>query len=214
LAPEELSGEIEIESAPASRGAGSEERSLPPYERLNQGDAEAVQALVAAYEPYLRKVIRRQLPPRLRAKFDSTDVVQSVWANVLHGVREEKWQFTDETHLRVFLVRLALFRFIELCRHYRAALKCERPLAELDGLGRRPAVCDRPSEIVQADDLLDRLMKLCLPSHRELLRLRAMGIPLPEIAARTGFHESSIRRIFYDLARRLESQEGSRSEAL
>jgi hypothetical protein len=36
-----------------------------------------------------------------------------------------------------------------------------------------------------------------------------MGIPLAEIATRTGFHESSIRRIFYDLARRLDAQEGS-----
>src|SRR4029077_19840638 len=118
---------------------------------------------VSAYEPCLRKVGRRQLPQRLRAKFDSGDVLQSVWASVLQGLNEDKWHFTDETHLRAFLVRLALFRFIELCRRYRASLKCERPLAETDELGRRPALCDRPSELMQADDVLDRLMKLCLP---------------------------------------------------
>jgi RNA polymerase sigma-70 factor (ECF subfamily) len=210
LAPEEMSGEIE--STPGSREEGSDERPLPSYQRLNHGDVAAVEAIVSAYEPYLRKLVRRRLPQRLRAKFDSGDVMQSVWTSVLQGLREDKWQFSDETHLRAFLVRLALFRFIELCRHYRASLKCERPLPELDALGRRPVVGDRPSEKVQADDLLDRLMSLCLPSHRELLRLRAMGIPLPEIAARTGFHESSIRRIFYDLARRLEAQEGSAPE--
>jgi RNA polymerase sigma-70 factor (ECF subfamily) len=207
LTPEEMIGGLD--KTPASREEGSDEPSLLPYERLNHGDVDAVETIVSAYEPYLRKVVRRQLPQRLRAKFDSSDVVQSVWASVLKGLREDKWQFTDETHLRAFLVRLALFRFIELCRHYRASLKCERPLAGLDELGGRPALCDRPSEIMQAGDLLDRLMKLCLPSHRELLRLRAMGIPLAEIAARTGFHESSIRRIFYDLARRLEAQDGS-----
>jgi RNA polymerase sigma-70 factor (ECF subfamily) len=205
--PEETIGGID--TTPTSRGEDSGDRTVPPYERLNQGDADAVEAIVSAYKPYLRKVVRRQLPQRLRAKFDSSDVVQSVWASVLKGLREDKWQFSDETHLRAFLVRLALFRFIELCRQYRASLKCERPLAGLDELGGRPALCDRPSEIMQAGDLLDRLMKLCLPSHRELLRLRAMGIPLAEIATRTGFHESSIRRIFYDLARRLDAQEGS-----
>ena len=207
LTPEEPVGEFD--DAPASREKGRDEPSRLPYDRLNQGDVDSVESIDSTYEPYLRKLVRRQLPQRLRAKFDSTDVVQSVWASVLKGLREDKWQFSDETHLRAFLVRLALFRFIELCRQYRASLACERPLAELDELGRRPALCDRPSEIVQADDILNRLMKLCLPSHRELLRLRAMGIPLAEIAAQTGFHESSIRRIFYDLARRLEAQEGS-----
>ena len=206
MSPDERIGGID--PTLASRSEESGDRSLPPYERLNQGDVDAVETIVSAYEPYLRKVVRRQLPQRLRAKFDSSDVVQSVWASVLKGLREDKWQFTDETHLRAFLVRLALFRFIELCRQYRASLKCERPLAGLEELGGRPALCDRPSEILQAGDVLDGLMKLCLPSHRELLRLRATGIPLAEIAARTGFHESSIRRIFYDLARRLEAQEG------
>jgi RNA polymerase sigma-70 factor (ECF subfamily) len=198
-----------MDQTPASREGGCEEPSLLPYERLNHGDVDAVESMVSAYEPFLRKVVRRQLPRRLRAKFDSSDVVQSVWASVLKGLREDKWQFTDETHLRAFLVRLALFRFIELCRRYRSSLACERPLAGRDEPGGRPALGDRPSEIMQADDLLDRLMKLCLPAHRELLRLRATGIPLAEIAARTGFHESSIRRIFYDLARRLEAEEGS-----
>jgi RNA polymerase sigma-70 factor (ECF subfamily) len=210
LTPEELTGGID--PAPASQEEGSDEGPLPPYERLNQGDVDAVETIVSAYEPYLRKVVRRQLPQRLRAKFDSSDVVQSVWASVLKGLREDKWQFTDETHLRAFLVRLALFRFIELCRQYRASLKCERPLAGIEELGGRPALCDRPSEILQAGDVLDRLMKLCLPSHRELIRLRAMGIPLAEIASRTGFHESSVRRIFYDLARRLEAGEGTAPE--
>jgi RNA polymerase sigma-70 factor (ECF subfamily) len=210
LTPEEMIGGID--DTPACREERSHEPLLLPFELLNQGDVDAVKSIVSAYEPYLRKVVRRKLPQRLRAKFDSSDVVQSVWASVLKGLREDKWQFTDETHLRAFLVRLALFRFIELCRQYRASLTSERPLAGLDELGGRPAVCDRPSEIMQADDMLDRLMKLCLPSQRELLRLRAMGIPLAEIAARTGFHESSIRRIFYDLARRFEAQEGSVSE--
>ena len=41
------------------------------------------------------------------------------------------------------------------------------------------------------------------PAHREILILKRQGLPLAEIAARTGLHEGSIRRILYDLARRL-----------
>ncbi len=40
-------------------------------------------------------------------------------------------------------------------------------------------------------------------AHREILFLKRQGLLLTEIAARTGYHEGSIRRILYDLARRL-----------
>jgi transcriptional regulator GlxA family with amidase domain len=39
------------------------------------------------------------------------------------------------------------------------------------------------------------------------LRLRATGLPVAEIAAKTGFHEGSIRRIFHDLERRFDAEE-------
>ena len=46
------------------------------------------------------------------------------------------------------------------------------------------------------------MLALCSPAHHELLRLKRQGLRLAEIAARTGLHESSVRRILYDLARR------------
>jgi len=187
---------------------GGDDLSTQLYQKLNNGDADAVEKIFFAYEPHLRTMIRRQLPQRFRAKFDSSDVMQSVWTSVLQGFREECWQFTGESHLRAFLIRVALFRFIELCRHHRNALGRERSLAVVDATDIRTARNDQPNEIVQADELLDRLMKICPPAHHELLRLRAMGYPLAEIAARTGFHEGSIRRIFYDMARRLDAQDG------
>jgi hypothetical protein len=39
-----------------------------------------------------------------------------------------------------------------------------------------------------------------------------MGYSLAEISAATGFHEGSIRRILYDLARRLDAQNGEPQE--
>ncbi|HZY85770.1 MAG TPA: helix-turn-helix domain-containing protein, partial [Gemmataceae bacterium] len=56
-------------------------------ERLCRGDDQAAEQVFRTYEPYLRKVVRRQLPTRLRSKFDSLDIVQSVWADVLDGFR-------------------------------------------------------------------------------------------------------------------------------
>jgi RNA polymerase sigma-70 factor (ECF subfamily) len=54
------------------------------------------------------------------------------------------------------------------------------------------------------------MLALCPPAHHELLRLKRQGLGLAEIAARTGLHESSVRRILYNLASRYaESQEPS-----
>jgi RNA polymerase sigma-70 factor (ECF subfamily) len=60
----------------------------------------------------------------------------------------------------------------------------------------------QPSEMAEADELWEEMLALCPPAHRELLRLKRQGVPLAEIAARTGLHESSVRRILYDLSRR------------
>jgi RNA polymerase sigma-70 factor (ECF subfamily) len=196
-----------IEGADATPEPECDELSLQLFERLNNRDVDAVERAFHAYEPHLRMVVRRQIPQSLRAKFDTVDVVQSVWASVLKGLQEGDLRFTDEAHLRSFLIRLALFRFIDLCRQHRLSLGRERPLAVLDAKQLRTSPCDRPTEIVKAEELMDRLMKLCPPSHRELLRLRATGLPVAEIAARTGFHEGSIRRIFHDLERRFDAEE-------
>jgi len=75
--------------------------------QLGDGDVAAAEAVFLTYEPYLRKVVRRQLPGHLRARFDSIDVVQSVWVDLLQGFRAAGWRFSSVTHLRAFLVRHA-----------------------------------------------------------------------------------------------------------
>jgi RNA polymerase sigma factor (sigma-70 family) len=172
-------------------------------EKLCCGDATAAEQAFLAYEPYLRKVVRRQLPPRLRAKFDSTDIVQSIWADVLHGFREAGWRFADTAHLRAFLIQVTRHRFIDRVRRYQTALEREQPLATTDPEQLPPSSQPRPSEIVQAGDLWEKMLALCPPAHHQLLILKRKGLKLAEIAARTGLHEDSIRRILRKLARQL-----------
>jgi DNA-directed RNA polymerase specialized sigma24 family protein len=61
----------------------------------------------------------------------------------------------------------------------------------------------RPSEVVQADELWEKMLTLCPPAHRELLRLKRQGLSLVEISVRTGLHEGSVRRVLRRLARQL-----------
>jgi RNA polymerase sigma factor (sigma-70 family) len=171
-------------------------------ERLNSGDAAVAEQVFREYEPYLRILVRRQLRPALRAKFDSMDVVQSVWADVLEGLSESGWRFSDRGHLQAFLARLARHRFLDRCRKHRIALAREEPgaetvLAELIATG-----TPRPSEVAQQNELWDRMLALCPPAHHEMLRLKRQGLSAGEIASRTGLNEGSVRRILNDLERR------------
>ena len=175
-------------------------------EKLTSGDADAAERVFRAYEPYLRMVVRRQLSPPLRAKFDSLDVVQSVWVHMLRGFREAGWRFADATHLRAFLVQLTRHRFIDRLRHHRLALEREQPLSE----GENELLADdsRPDEFLQADELWEQLLELCPPAHREVLRLKRDGALTAEVAARTGLHEGSVRRILNALSQRLLRRRG------
>jgi RNA polymerase sigma-70 factor (ECF subfamily) len=170
-------------------------------DRLRDGDEAAAGQIVADYEPYLRLVVRRCLPDRLRAKFDSLDVVQSVWVHVLHALRGRDWQVADRARLRALLVTVARRRLVSRYRHHRTAVEMEQPGDGLEGLPepREP----RPSEVAVADELWQQMLALCPPEHHELLRLRREGLLLHEIAARTGMHEGSVRRVLRHLARRL-----------
>src|SRR5262249_38404270 len=93
--------------------------------KLCSGDMAAAEQAFVAYRPYLPKAARRHLPAQLRAKFDSTDIVQSVWADVLRGFRHAGWRFSDADHLRAFLFIATRNRLIDLVRQHRKAVERE-----------------------------------------------------------------------------------------
>jgi RNA polymerase sigma factor (sigma-70 family) len=173
-------------------------------QQLNSGDERAVEEAFRAFEPYLRMVIRRQLAPRVRTKFDSVDVVQSVWADLLRGFRDGRWHFEGPEQLKAFLVRAARNRFLNRARHHKAACDHEQSLGEA-GVDSLPTSEPRPDQQAEADELWEQMLALCPPVHRPLLHMRRQGVPLAELAARSGMHESSVRRIFYELARRVSA---------
>ncbi len=176
-------------------------------EKLGSGDGPAAEQAFVAYEPYLRMVVRRLLPMRLRSKFDSVDVVQSIWADLWHGFRHSGWQFNNVAQLRAFLVKATRNRFIDRVRQHGTASNRERPLEFTDHEDTPMARDPAPSEVAQADDLWEQLLTLCPPTHHQLLVMKRQGASLAEIAERTGLHESSVRRILYDLARKLAFQQ-------
>jgi RNA polymerase sigma factor (sigma-70 family) len=171
--------------------------------RLNAGDEAAVEQLFVAFEPYMRMVIRRRIVGSLRAKFDSSDIVQSVWADVVANLRETKWKFETIDQFRAFLLKMTRNRFIDRLRRNRPSL--ERNVAlPYDRSDALPADrCPRISENFYADELWQQMLHACPSAHYELLNLKRQGASIAEIAQRSNLHESSVRRILYDIARRV-----------
>jgi RNA polymerase sigma-70 factor (ECF subfamily) len=181
-------------------------------DKLCNGDNGAAEQVFVAYEPYLRMIVRRLLPDRLRGKFDSVDIVQSVWADVLRGFRGSDWRFSNAAQLKAFLVKATRNRFIDRLRHHGSAARLEQSLESPEmplPAGDEP----RPSQIAQAEELWQEMLLLCPPVHRELLNFKRQGYSLAEIAARTGLHESSVRRVLYDLARRLAKKRQAKASS-
>jgi RNA polymerase sigma-70 factor (ECF subfamily) len=171
--------------------------------QLCSGDMAAAGQVFLAFEPYLRKAVRRQLPAPLRAKFDSADILQSVWADVLRGFREAGYRFLDVDHLRGFLFVATRNRLIDRIRQQQKAVDREVPLGDGDQTHVLPSPQPRPSEVAQAGDLWKRMLAQCPAEHRPILELKRQGYSLAEIAQRTGLHPDSVRRILRTLARQL-----------
>ncbi|HVX61577.1 MAG TPA: sigma-70 family RNA polymerase sigma factor [Pirellulales bacterium] len=179
----------------------------PPLEHLlellSEGDSQAIEHVFVNVAPGLRTLVRRQISGALRTKFDSEDVVLSVWTDLLDGFRDGRWHFETAAQLRAFLITATRRRLIDRVRQHRRAIELEQPFGpEEDGRQLASGVA-APSEEARGNELWRQLLALCPPAHRELLTLKRQGLPLAEIAARTGLHASSVRRILYDLAKRL-----------
>jgi RNA polymerase sigma-70 factor (ECF subfamily) len=182
-------------------------------ERLNRGDPAAAERAFVEYEPYLRKVVRRLLPATLRSKFDSVDVVQSVYGDVLTAFRDGGMRFGSVARLRAFLVTATRNRFIDRVRQHERSSPREVHLSDAPAAILRLSPRPRPSQAAVAAELWDRLLALCPPEHHRLLRLRRRGATAQEIAAEIGIHEGSVRRILRDLAVRLACSEGVMTRA-
>jgi RNA polymerase sigma factor (sigma-70 family) len=172
-------------------------------ERLNAGDAEAVERVFRAYERYLRIVVRRRLSRRLQTKVESKDIVQSVFADVLRGVKKGGWQFAGRPQLLALLRQIAWRRIADRALEHRPGLQREQSLVETTPENLPLSHLPRPSEEAQGREFWERVLRACPPAHLEIVRLKMNGFRLGEIASRTGLHEGSVRRILYDLARRL-----------
>jgi RNA polymerase sigma factor (sigma-70 family) len=175
----------------------------PLIVRMCAGDAEALEHVFLAYEPKLHQWVSRHLTDSLRSKLDPSDIILATWVDVLRHFRSVGWRFTDANHFRRFLHILTRNRLIDFIRRQTREKKL---VGRLEDCLRERGLSSHdpgPSEIAEAGELWERILDLCSPEHRPILEFRRAGYTLAEIAAHTGLHPDSIRRILRTLSRRI-----------
>jgi RNA polymerase sigma-70 factor (ECF subfamily) len=180
---------------------------------LNSGEGAAVEEAFRHFEPFLRQVVRRHLPANLRHRFDSEDVVQSVWRSLLQGFQKNGRRFVDVDHLRAFLIHATRNRLVDRVRQHAPSVERERPLTHVSATELPTAREPRPSQQMQEAELWQRVLTLCPPEHQYVVRLKRDGCSLDEIAEQCGLHRDSVRRVLRTLARRLAFQPGAAPDA-
>lgn len=172
------------------------------------GDAEAMNALLAAYLPDLRAFVRLRTGPMLRARESSSDIVQSVCREVLEHA--DRFRFPGESAFRHWLFTTALRKLSNRRDYYQAGKRDAHREVPLDA--GRPTEDDRhlldvyesfstPSaramvreEVARVEAAFDHLTD----EQREVVSLaHVVGLSRAEIAERTGRSEGAVRTMLH-----------------
>ena len=209
-------------SASAPKSAPRKERPFNPREReepmaddkndLNartsrllaharDGSQGAIQALYVLYQERLQGAIRKQVGPKLRARMETVDLVQSVWKDCLADVADFDYRGPD-SFFRWLAVRV-LRKIQDKGRYWEADKRNpdrEQPIVDPGssdvGVPPPPARDASPDDLAMAEEsrlrLVRALQQLPEPQRRiVILRLRD-GKSFQEIAALVGKTEAAV----------------------
>ena len=180
-------------------------------ERARAGDATALDELLSRYLPGLRGFVRLHSGRLVRAREESSDLVQSVCLEVLRKV--DRFQHGDEAGFRRWLYVTALRKIQNRHRFYVADKRDAAREVAVDAderdaqLLRGYASLATPSrelvareEVHRIEAAFDRLSE----EHREVILLaRILGLPRAEIGERMGRSEGAVRTLLFRATARL-----------
>jgi RNA polymerase sigma-70 factor (ECF subfamily) len=171
--------------------------------RIRAGDAQAAGELVEQYESVIRKEVRRRLrDSRLRRRFDSLDVCQSVLASFFVRAARGEFSVNQPGQLVRLLVGITRNKVAHAARREGAECRDYRRMEALEEKAAEAAAGDpAPSQVAADRDLLQVLRARLSEEERRLVDLRAQGREWSEIAAEVGGRPETLRK---QLARALE----------
>jgi len=182
--------------------AGMPERVDELVSKASQGDAGAVESLLARYLPDLVVYIERHAARSVRERESKQDLAQSVCREVLEKLRDGRLAFRGEPEFRQWLYRAAVLKLADRARFWKAERRDagrEQPIAAASGSGFHPADPQTPSQHALAHEELARFEEAVasLPERsREVLALRLVeGLSHREMAERLATSEANSRML-------------------
>jgi RNA polymerase sigma factor (sigma-70 family) len=169
-------------------------------DRICSGSEEAIWDFIETYGPHIRRVVRRRLHQGLRAKFDSVDFVQMVWASFFSDMKRIA-AMGDPDELILYLVNIARNKVIEETRrrmtYERYNVGRERPLTSADLTDPQSIRGhDTPSQHLIAKERLQQMMgNGGSARNQRIVEMRLKGSTYVQIASALGIHERTVRQI-------------------
>jgi RNA polymerase sigma-70 factor (ECF subfamily) len=156
--------------------------------RVRQGDPDAAEELWRRYEPLLRREARLRLrDPRLRRRFDESDVCQSVMASFFVRAAAGQFDLDSPEQLQHLLQRMGRNKLAAHARRHAADCRDVRRAEQLPRSDADPASPGpTPSQTVAWRELLQQFRDRLDAEERQLADLRAQGLAWADIAARLG----------------------------
>lgn len=184
-------------------------------EQVQSGSQQATRQLIEHYAPTIVRAVRRRLNKAIRAKFDSADFVQAVWASFF-ATAQQLLRFNRPEELVGYLTAMAQNKVIDENRRRlqtdKHNVNRERSLndsseqTEVSLAGSQPS----PSQLAIANELWDRLVNGLPVSYQRVLELRRFGNTHRQIAQQLGMNERTVRRVLRKiLERRCHERRGS-----
>jgi RNA polymerase sigma-70 factor (ECF subfamily) len=179
--------------------------------RLRAGDQDAATALFRRFTARLIALAGTKLDARTRGKVDPEDVVQSTYRSFF--TRAEAGQFDVATwdELWALLAVITVRKCTNRARYFRAGRRDARaeiaPVPGAEDPGDPILAIDRdptPIEAAILAETVEALLRGLDADDRAIVELSLQGYTTPEIGARLGFAERTVRRVRERLKRRLE----------
>jgi RNA polymerase sigma factor (sigma-70 family) len=174
----------------ADRSAGFSELLA----RARMGDSAAVAALYQAHARRVMAIVRRRLSPALRAKYDTMDLAQSVFVEVLR----ELPRLTDKgeaAFANLLAVKAENKVRLKLRRHVGPnGRRREARLGSDDGRPARDADVAAAAASRDDDAKLTRILSELDATSRRIMRLHSEGASFGDIAAGLGLDSAEAAR--------------------
>jgi RNA polymerase sigma factor (sigma-70 family) len=192
-----------------TNSAPSDDEFMALLARVRQSDESAARELVHRYERAVLRSVRSRLGKNMRGALDSADVLQSVHRSLLVGLKNERYHVSSPQQL----IGLAVVMVQRKVAHQWRKLK-RSPNTQLDNSARghdppieRIANSDpTPSQIVSADDLLEKFLSQLEELDQQLVRLKLRGHSSVEAAVILGRDPAFVRVRWTRLRQKLRDQ--------